>query len=100
MQATDAVAAQVAAQQPADALAAARRTLKAAGVKAEDGYELAFNVACAATAAGQLRDAEYFLDLADRLGQELLIGEDATQEVRVLALDARPPQTSTTLLQH
>ena len=76
------MAAQVAAERPAAALSAAEQTLKAAGAKAESGYELAFNIACAATTAGQLDSAQHFLDLADRLGQETLIDEGASQEVR------------------
>jgi hypothetical protein len=60
----------------------AAETLKSAGVKADDGFEIAFNMACAAIAAGNLPAAQKFLDLADRRGQEVLLEEDASQDVR------------------
>ena len=60
----------------------ALRTLKAAGTKPEDSFEIAFNLACAALCGSDLTAAQQYLRIADRRGQEMLTDEGATQEVR------------------
>ena len=83
LQATNAIAARVMTEDNVrQAPDAAKQILKSAGMKAEDSFEVAFNVACAAVAAGDLVAADQLLDLADRRGQEVLMEEDASQEVR------------------
>jgi hypothetical protein len=82
LQATNAIAARVLAAPGPSVLGDGAQTLKAAGVKPEESFEIAFNMACAAIAAGELSTAQKYLDAADTRGQEMLLEENASQEVR------------------
>ena len=56
--------------------------LRLVKVKAEDSFEVAFNMACAALSAGDLAAADTLLQLAETRGQLTLTEEGASQEVR------------------
>ena len=55
------------------------------GVRAEDNYVSALNIACADLALGRLPDARRHLSLAQRLGREMLMEEDDLSEAEVQA---------------
>ena len=62
-------------------LAGCLRSLKPVGVKAGDSFEIAFNLACAALADGDVPSAKRYLEQADQRGQDMLTEEGATPEV-------------------
>jgi signal recognition particle subunit SRP72 len=55
------------------------------GVRAEDNYVSALNIACADLALDRLPDARRHLSLAQRLGREMLMEEDDLSEAEVQA---------------
>ena len=65
----------------ADALSRCKAALKAAGIAHTESFEVALNHACAAVAADD-DGARELLDAAHTKGQEALVEDEATDEVR------------------
>jgi hypothetical protein len=63
-------------------LQACTALLKQAGIAPAASFEVAYNLACAATSSGQVSSAQQFLTTAAKVGKETLAAESANQEVR------------------
>ena len=81
-QAANASAAQVLGADSTNVVGELLRSLKSIGVKAEDSFEIAFNLACAAYSDDDTTAVNRYLRMADQRGHELLPEASLPPEVR------------------